>query len=149
MTRVRSRGATVVVVVLSLVVAVAAGLGVGAMLADQGTPDPTAGGSSATSTAQSTSEPGGSLTLAPSTTAPRLNQRFTLSGRLVDGGSGVRLVVQRRNGSDWQDFPASTTTKADGSYSLEVAMGRKGENAVRVTAPASGAVSEPVTLTIG
>lgn len=143
-----SRGGTVVAVVLAVLVAAVAGLGVGAIFADRGTSGLTSGGG-ATSTAQPTTAPDGTLTLQTSTTSPAANERVTLSGVLTDGDAGVRIVVQRQTDNEWADFPASTTTKARGAYSLEIALGRKGDNVVRVTAPDSGAASDPVTLVIG
>ena len=136
-------------VLLALLVVGAAGLGVGALVAGRGTGNGAASGSSATSTAEPSAEPGGTLTVAASTTTPAANERVSLTGELVDAEAGVRIVVQRRSGGEWSDFPAATTTTAGGAYALDVALGRPGENVLRTSAPDTGAVSEPVTLTIG
>jgi hypothetical protein len=150
---------TVALVLGLLLLAVVSGLGVGALLAGQreaagsGALPPV--GTAATPTPSG--EPGatvaasgdGSLSVAVDRTSAAAGERFTLSGALDGAEAGVAVRVQRQEGGAWTDFPAQSTTAADGTYTLPVELGRDGENVLRVVAPSAGAQSDPVTVTIG
>ncbi|RJK95273.1 hypothetical protein D5H78_11410 [Vallicoccus soli] len=140
-------------VVLVLLGAAVAGLGTGALLAGGDAPEgrQVTGGTAApvAPTASPTPSAQGSLSLGTSTGAVDAGERLTLSGQLVGGEEGARVVVQRREEGGWADFPASTTTGEGGRYDLEVSLGRPGENLLRTSVPAIGAVSEPVAVEVG
>jgi hypothetical protein len=138
--------------VLAVLAAAVAGLGAGALLADDGDQAPVVRGPDGviTPTPGATPDPPrGSVTAVASSTSVEAGERLTLEGELADGDEGLRVVVQRREDGEWRDFPASTTTGEGGTYDLEIALGRPGENLVRVSVPDTGAVSEPVPVRVG
>ena len=59
---------------------------------------------------------------------------------------GANLIVQRKNGSDWADFPAHAKASSDGSYSTYIITSRDGTYRVKDTS--SDAASEPVDVKI-
>jgi hypothetical protein len=74
--------------------------------------------------------------------------RIVISGVQNPAKTGTRVTVQRKEGSGWADFPASSTVGADGTYSLWLQTGRKGEMSFRIIDPASGATSNPVKVRV-
>ena len=72
--------------------------------------------------------------------------RIILSGRAQGVKPGSRIVVQRKQGSAWTDFPAGTMVDKDGSYELWIMTQRSGE--FRMKDEGSGATSEPVTVKV-
>lgn len=150
---------TVALVLGLLLLAVVSGLGVGALLAGQrdaagsgalppvgsaATPTPSAAPGSTVAASGD-----GSLSVAVDRTSAAAGERLTLSGALDGAEAGVAVRVQRQQDGEWADFPAQTTTGADGTFTLPVELGREGENVLRVVAPATGGQSQPVTVTIG
>jgi hypothetical protein len=142
-----------VVAVVSVVLAAIAGLGVAAVW-----PSRAASGPEATTTAAGATATPAPSTPAATTTAPAItlqvdksraaaNERINLTGNA--GGPDVALVVQEREGGTWADFPAHGTTRSDGSFASYVLFGRAGEHVLRMVAPDTGRVSNPVTVTIG
>jgi hypothetical protein len=57
---------------------------------------------------------------------------------------GANLIVQRKQGSDWVDFPAHGKAASDGSYSTYIITSRDGTYRVKDTS--SDAASEPVDV---
>ena len=69
-------------------------------------------------------------------------KRIVITG---DGAEpGAKLVVQRKEGSGWADFPAHATASSDGSYSTYIITSRDGTYRVKDTG--SEAASEPVEV---
>lgn len=70
-------------------------------------------------------------------------------GRIVISGDGAepgaKLVVQRKESSGWQDFPAHATAAKDGRYSTYIITSRDGTYRVKDTD--SDAASESVKVT--
>jgi hypothetical protein len=90
------------------------------------------------------------LTLESSVGSVAANGEIRLSGR-IQPPAGVTLQVQRRlDGGDWSDFPVTTRSRDDGTYSTVVRSGRKGVNDFRVVTEVGGeqVVSPSVTVTI-
>ncbi len=143
------------VAVVSLVLAAVAGLGLGALLGVD-TPTSPALSGAARATAAATPTPSATRPSAPRTgsaialhgdrSRAATGERINLTGSA--GGSGVALVVQERNNGAWVDFPAHGTTRSDGSFASYVLFGRTGEHVLRMVAPGSGRVSNPVTVTV-
>jgi hypothetical protein len=133
-----------------LLVAAVAGLGVGAFLGGAAGRDDTGTGGGPGATASRTPGGSGSIVASADRGQAAPYERVTISGQLSGGEAGVELVVQRREDGDaWADLPARVTTGAGGSYQMSVQLGRPGENVLRIAAPSTGAVSEPLTITIG
>jgi hypothetical protein len=109
------------------------------------TPAPTGTGD-----ATPTPSPGGpSLTLTSDTESVPQNGDIRLSGALTPATGGVRLQVERRiDGGDWGDFPVTTTTRDDGSYSTVVRSGRVGANDFRMAGEVDGERVESPTVTV-
>jgi hypothetical protein len=59
---------------------------------------------------------------------------------------GAKLVVQRKTGSQWSDFPAHATASSDGSYSTYIITSRNGTYRVKDTN--SDSASEPVQVEV-
>jgi hypothetical protein len=136
----------VVVAVVSIVLAAVAGLGVATLWASRGAiaPKATSGpGAPSTSTATRT-EPG--ITLRGDGSRAAAGERINLTGSA--GGSGVALQVQERVNGAWVNFPAQGTTRSDGSFASYVLFRRAGEHVLRMVAPRTGTLSNPVTVTI-
>lgn len=77
-------------------------------------------------------------------------QRFVLSGAFPEAGQGARLQVQvREEGTDWGDFPITTTTRDGGEFRAELFTSRPGEREFRLRAEKSGDTTPTVTVTIG
>lgn len=144
--------------VVSLVLAAMAGLGLGALRA-VAPPTPAAQAGSTPSGASAAPRPErsspekstpvagpGGIDLQGDRSRAAAGERINLSGNA--GSPGVSLVVQERNNGNWVDFPAHGTTRSDGSFSSYVLFGRAGEHVLRMSAPDSGRVSNPVTVTV-
>jgi hypothetical protein len=136
----------VVVAVVSITLAAVTGLGVAMLWASRAPLTPkAAGGSGAPSTSTATrTEPG--ITLHADGSRAAAGERINLTGSA--GGSGVALEVQERVNGAWVDFPAHGTTRSDGSFASYVLFGRAGEHVLRMVAPRTGTLSNPVTVTI-
>lgn len=86
---------------------------------------------------------------ASSTTVPP-GTRFTLTGAIPALGPGAQLQVQVKDaGSDWDDFPVTLTTGADGGFSAEVYTSRTGAREWRLVNVESGQATPAVAVTIG
>jgi hypothetical protein len=137
---------------LLLALALAAGMGIGILTLPRAEPAETALGSGAPANPQSspTDSPDSAegLTATADRDSVAANEKLTISGRLTPAEDGVRLVVQRLEGGQWQDFPATTTTSNDGGYSLWIQSGRKGVNTYRVARPDNGTASPEVRVTV-
>jgi hypothetical protein len=57
---------------------------------------------------------------------------------------GANLIVQRKEGSSWADFPAHAKASSDGHYSTYIITSRDGTYRVKDTS--SDAASEPVQV---
>jgi hypothetical protein len=89
------------------------------------------------------------------TPTPKASSAFTAlatkqGNRIVITGEGAEpganLIVQRKNGSSWSDFPAHAKATSDGSYSTYIITSRDGT--YRVKDMSSDAASEPVNVHI-
>ncbi len=77
-------------------------------------------------------------------------QRFVLSGAFPEAGQGARLQVQvREEGTDWEDFPISTTTRDGGEFKAELFTSRPGAREFRMLDEESGDTTPTVDVTIG
>jgi hypothetical protein len=104
-----------------------------------------AGGSGAPSTSTATrTEPG--ITLHADGSRAAAGERINLTGSA--GGSGVALQVQERVNGAWVNFPANGRTRSDGSFASYVLFRRPGDHVLRIVAPRTGTLSNPVTVTI-
>jgi hypothetical protein len=74
--------------------------------------------------------------------------RITISGVAGGSASGNKLVVQRKQGGTWTDFPAGTTAGKGGAYSVWLNTSRSGNNVFRVKDEKTGATSDPVTVKV-
>ncbi|NED96166.1 hypothetical protein G1H11_12685 [Phytoactinopolyspora alkaliphila] len=92
----------------------------------------------------------GSLTFSLSQSSAAAGSRIDYSGRLGSGEEGVTLQIQRSiDGGEWEDFPVSRDTGANGEFSGYLETGRSGSNSFRVVrADDSSVVSEPATVEI-
>lgn len=97
----------------------------------------------ATAPAKKKAEPKGEFT---TEAVKEKDGRITLSGQAEGVKPGSRLTVQRKEGSGWSDFPASTTVDSDGSYDLWIKTSRSGS--YRVKDEESGAASKPVNVKV-
>jgi hypothetical protein len=84
------------------------------------------------------------LTVSPTTVGP--GERINLSGSY--GREGASLQVQRQQGGVWGDFPV-TTTVSGGTFDTWIVTSQTGTVQFRVLDRATGATSNPVTVTIG
>ncbi len=145
-------------VLLVLLTAALVGFLAGALLAS------TSGERSAepSSTAPATTAPTPSPSSPPATvarltlTADRaqadVRELIRLEGALQPARAGVVLQVQQSvDGSDFADFPVTTTTRGDGSYGVWVRTGREGRNQFRTLTTLDGqAVASPgVVVDVG
>ena len=136
----------VVVAVVSIVLAAVAGLGVAGLRASRGAiaPKATGGAGSPSPSTATTAAPG--ITLLRGLSRAAAGERINLTGSA--GGAGVALQVQERVNGAWVDFPAHGRTRSDGSFASYVLFGRAGEHVLRIVAPRTGTLSNPVTVTI-
>jgi hypothetical protein len=137
-----------VVAVVSVVLAAVAGLGVAALWPDRAASAPeVAAGSRPTASTPSSKATAPAIALRIDKFRAALGERIHLTGNA--GGPGVALGVQERANNAWVDFPAHGTTRSDGSFASYVVFGRAGEHVLRMVAPGTSRVSNPVTVTIG
>jgi hypothetical protein len=104
------------------------------------------------STAEETAAPSPGLKSANPSPAPSSSQaraqkqadgRIVISGVFPGAHAGDEVTVQRRQGGQWEDFPASTHTETGGRYSLWVRT--EHASAFRVRDEQTGAVSAPTS----
>lgn len=74
--------------------------------------------------------------------AAKQGKRIVITGE--GAAPGAKLVVQRKESTGWQDFPARATATGDGSYSTYIITSRDGMYRVKDTA--SDAASKPVEI---
>lgn len=155
-------------IVIGSLVGVALGFGASTLLASSGLGDtalppisssPTADDEGDTETSASptpteTTEPSEpavpepSLTASATTVAP--GTRFTLTGAIPSLGPGAKLQVQVKDpGSEWDDFPVTLTSGAEGGFSAEVYTTRTGTREWRLVNTDSGEATPTVAVTIG
>ena len=107
------------------------------------TPTPTP-----TPDAEETTNPDPTLTIPNTQVKP--GERFTLEGAFPGLDKGQKLQVQVKDpGEQWDEFPVTTTTKANGEYRTEIYTSRTGERKFRMSHTASDATTPAVTVTIG
>ncbi|HVE24987.1 MAG TPA: hypothetical protein VNC22_06270 [Sporichthya sp.] len=76
--------------------------------------------------------------------ATKQGKKIVITG---DGAEpGANLIVQRKEGSAWSDFPAHAKASSDGSYSTYIITSRDGTYRVKDTS--SDAASEPVEVDV-
>ncbi len=85
-----------------------------------------------------TPKPGGGFTAE----AVKQGKRIVITGEGAE--PGAKLVVQRKTGNQWSNFPAHATATSDGSYSTYIITSRDGTYRVKDTA--SDSASEPVDV---
>ena len=151
---VNRRPSFAVVSAVSLVLSAVVGLGVGAMWPNPAVDAPTAG--PATPAAGTAASPAPSIpaattttpaiTLQADTSRAAAGERINLTGNAE--GPGVALAAEELENGTWVDFPAHGTTRSDGSFASYVLFGRVGEHVLRMVAPGTGQVSNPVTVVI-
>jgi len=77
-------------------------------------------------------------------------QRFRLSGAFPELGDGAVLQVQVKDpGAEWDDFPITTTTRANGSYETVIYTSRTGKREFRMLHKESDTASPVITVQIG
>ena len=155
-------------IVIGSLVGVALGFGASTVLASSGlgdtelppisssptTDDEDQTETSATPTPTQSAEPSEAAVPEPSLTASSTTvppgTRFTLTGAIPALGPGAQLQVQVKDaGSEWDDFPVTLTTGADGGFSAEVYTSRTGAREWRLINPESGQATPTVAVTIG
>lgn len=137
-----------VVAVAAVALAAVSGLGVGALwphhAASAGT-GPATRTDPAPTPSRVAARP--AITLESDTAHAAPGARINLTGHA--SGSGVALRVQERSNGTWVDFPADGTTRSDGTFASYVLYRRPGVHVLRMTAPGTGSVSNPITVTVG
>jgi len=86
-----------------------------------------------------------SLSAAQAQVAPM--EQIDLSGT-YPGGEGAILQVQRFEGGQWQDFPASPVSVSDQTFSTYVLTGIPGQQRFRMIDTGSGKTSNEVKVTV-
>ena len=77
-------------------------------------------------------------------------ERFMISGKFPALGEGAELQVQVKDeGSDWDDFPIETTTRAGGKFKTELYTSRTGERQFRLLNKKTDEATPAVTVEIG
>lgn len=92
--------------------------------------------------------PSGAVLQASPTTV-RSYQQIDLSGRFPGLQAGVTLQVQRKTGTRWADFPVTTTTREDGSFSTYVQTGQSGLNKFRMITVPTGETTSTASVQVG
>lgn len=87
-----------------------------------------------------------SISASPMKVSPM--ERVDLTG-VYQGAEGARVVVQRRDGRQWESFGEVSATVSGGTFSTYIQTGREGRNWFRVYDPAADVASAPVTITVG
>jgi hypothetical protein len=157
--RVKNDRPFLVVTVLALALAALAGLGFSAVrhgLGSRATAETSTTGeagstptTSAAAPSSAAASPTGAITLQADRSTAASGDKINLTGQVSDAsGSSVDLVVQERRDGQWSDFPATGKTRSDGTFSTYVIFGRTGAHEMRVSAPATGEASNPVTITV-
>ncbi|MFF0411174.1 hypothetical protein ACFYUY_12090 [Kitasatospora sp. NPDC004745] len=77
----------------------------------------------------------------PSVTTVQAWQLFRVTGTTTGLTAGSTVTLQQRQHGAWVTLPASVHTARNGSYSLGVKLGIKGQNELRIV---SGSVASPV-----
>jgi hypothetical protein len=139
-------------VLLVLLTAALVGFLAGALLAStsgerSAQPASTAPATTTAPTRSPSSPPATAATLTLSADREQADTRelIRLEGLLQPARAGVVLQVQQSvDGSDFADFPVTTTTRSDGSYGVWVRTGREGRNQFRTVTSLDGqAVASP------
>ncbi|MER5362293.1 hypothetical protein [Streptomyces sp. NPDC002785] len=81
------------------------------------------------------------ITAKPSVSSIRAWQLFRVTGRTTNLKAGSKVTLQQKQHGKWVSLPASTSISRNGSYSLGVELGLKGENDLRVV---SGTTASPI-----
>jgi hypothetical protein len=77
-------------------------------------------------------------------------ERFVIEGTFPAAGEGAELQVQVKDeGSDWDDFPIETTTRAGGRFKTELYTSRTGERQFRLLNKKTDKATPAVTVEIG
>ncbi|MDR7087278.1 acyl carrier protein [Aeromicrobium panaciterrae] len=115
------------------------------------TPDaPTTTATTTPAPVETDGEPTEDPTLVVSSTRVSPGERFRLEGAFPELGAGATLQVQVKDpGSDWDDFPVDTQTKAGGRYATEIYTSRTGRREFRLFHEESGKSSPSVAVEIG
>jgi hypothetical protein len=106
------------------------------------------GGTGATGTSDGppTNQPP-TLTAQDTSVTPMAGVRLT--GRLPGAPSGAKLQVEALGPAGrWVEFPLAPATDESGRFWTYVQLGTQGVHKVRVVDPSSGAVSDPVVVTV-
>jgi acyl carrier protein len=106
------------------------------------TPEPTE------TTTGDPAEPEPTIEVAKAQVAP--GERFVIEGTFPAAGEGTALQVQVKDeGSDWDDFPIETTTRAGGKFKTELYTSRTGERQFRLVNKKTDDATPAVTVEIG
>jgi hypothetical protein len=85
--------------------------------------------------------PKAGITATPSVSSVRAWQLFRVTGRTTGLKAGSTVTLQQKQHGKWVSLPASAPVARNGSYSLGVKLGLKGENDLRIV---SGNTASPV-----
>jgi hypothetical protein len=114
-------------------------------------------------TATGSQVPAGPSEATPSSVVPIRDEQLTLrlarpaagpwetvriSGRYRGAATGTELRVQLQRGRQWVNFPLPTVVRPSDGYKTYVELGGLGRNRLRVVDPATGGLSNVVTLHI-
>jgi hypothetical protein len=137
-----------------LVAAALGGFAGGAVLANSvgGADQAPAAGPTSPPSSPSPSTPAAGITLAAEPAAVAAGTEVRLTGSLEPPAGGVNLQVQRSlDGGEGSDFPVTTRTADDGTFSVSVNSSRPGENRFRVVGTVAGEelVSSEAVVAIG
>ncbi len=94
-----------------------------------------------------TAKPEKAITLQADQTAVGTFDRIDISG-VYPGGEGATLQVQRLEGGQWADFPATIPVSGE-VFRTYVQSAQTGVNKFRVVDNSTGEASNPITVTIG
>lgn len=112
------------------------------------TPTPTPSSTPTPSASASTANPDPTLTAESTSIAP--GEKLHLSGAFPELGEGATLQVQVKDGSaPWDDFPVTTNTGKDGTFSTVIFTTRTGERQFRLLNKSTDKPTPSVTITIG
>ena len=110
-------------------------------------------------TAKPTTEPTATaptITAAPKPTLEAANtaispgERLKLTGAFPELDEGAILQVQVKDkGGEWDDFPVTTRTGADGKFTTVIFTTRTGERQIRMLHKATDTATPAVTITVG
>jgi acyl carrier protein len=112
------------------------------------TPTPTATATPTPSEEEETVDPDPTLTIADTEVGP--GERFTLEGAFPSLGQGATLQVEVKDpGEEWDEFPVTTRTKAEGRYRTQIYTSRTGEREFRMAHTDSDLTTPSVSVRIG